>query len=568
MTTQDQVNEILAILGTDPEGVYANIRVRLDILEARINNPLAPAPNTTNPFYIDGYGGTSISVGDGYPTESRNNGSLYLRRDGSVTEGLYQVRSSVWELISGGGSSSVHNSLAGLQGGTTDEYYHLTSAGYTWLNDGYVVGYWDYDKGGTGLTSYTTGDILYASASNTLSKLPVSTDGYVLTLSSGVPIWQEASGGTSDHNLLSNLQGGETDGYYHLTPAQHTWLTDGYTAGSWDETKGGTGQTSYTTGDILYASASNTLSKLPAGSNTQVLTMNSGVPSWQETGSSYITWFGFAATRYSDGYFYVSSTMTDELTYLMRAGMPVRYGDSLDLSDGYYAIINSVAGATTTFNGTASAGTSNSITFETDVTSAVVDQIIEITGGTGSGQKRRAVSLATYTVTVDTNWSVTPDATSTYQTYPTAGIAGPPISTDHDGYFQYSTNAKISLMTLFLQNNYAASASTTLLSDIIGMNTLWLSPVAHLVKFDVYNKTNDSGASKPHVNVILNSNAVSTSNSNEGIEVSTVHTSTTTDINVSNYTVQFNEEIEVSTDAAGTNDDAADLTISLVFVIE
>ena len=45
-------------------------------------------------------------------------------------------------------------------------------------------------------------------------------------------------------------------------------------------TYGGTNQSSYTTGDTLYASASNTLSKLPIGSTSQVLTVVSGVPAW------------------------------------------------------------------------------------------------------------------------------------------------------------------------------------------------------------------------------------------------------------------------------------------------
>jgi hypothetical protein len=45
-------------------------------------------------------------------------------------------------------------------------------------------------------------------------------------------------------------------------------------------TKGGTGLTSYTTGDILYSSATNTLSRLSAGSNGQILTLASGVPTW------------------------------------------------------------------------------------------------------------------------------------------------------------------------------------------------------------------------------------------------------------------------------------------------
>jgi hypothetical protein len=43
--------------------------------------------------------------------------------------------------------------------------------------------------GGTGFATYTTGDIIYASATNTLSKLAAGTNGYVLTLASGVPSW-------------------------------------------------------------------------------------------------------------------------------------------------------------------------------------------------------------------------------------------------------------------------------------------------------------------------------------------------------------------------------------------
>jgi hypothetical protein len=51
--------------------------------------------------------------------------------------------------------------------------------------------------GGTGLTSYTTGDIIIASATNTLSKLAAVTSGYVLTSNGAgtAPSWQVASGG-------------------------------------------------------------------------------------------------------------------------------------------------------------------------------------------------------------------------------------------------------------------------------------------------------------------------------------------------------------------------------------
>lgn len=51
--------------------------------------------------------------------------------------------------------------------------------------------------GGTGLTSYTTGDIIYASATNTLARLAAGTEGKVLQINaSGVPVWGDVDGGT------------------------------------------------------------------------------------------------------------------------------------------------------------------------------------------------------------------------------------------------------------------------------------------------------------------------------------------------------------------------------------
>jgi hypothetical protein len=53
-----------------------------------------------------------------------------------------------------------------------------------------------YNYGGTGFTSYAKGDIVYASAANTLSKLTAGTDGQVLQLVSGAPAWADIDGGT------------------------------------------------------------------------------------------------------------------------------------------------------------------------------------------------------------------------------------------------------------------------------------------------------------------------------------------------------------------------------------
>ncbi|MFA4995380.1 MAG: hypothetical protein WC521_08790, partial [Bdellovibrionales bacterium] len=71
--------------------------------------------------------------------------------------------------------------------------------------------------GGTGQTTYATGDILYASAANTLSKLTAGTNGYVLTLAGGVPTWSSvtASGaptGTGTANYVARWTGTTTLG--------------------------------------------------------------------------------------------------------------------------------------------------------------------------------------------------------------------------------------------------------------------------------------------------------------------------------------------------------------------
>ena len=61
----------------------------------------------------------------------------------------------------------------------------------TWHGNTITEGY-----GGTGQTSYAKGDILYASATNTLSKLTAGTDGMVLQQQGGVPTWAYMDGGT------------------------------------------------------------------------------------------------------------------------------------------------------------------------------------------------------------------------------------------------------------------------------------------------------------------------------------------------------------------------------------
>lgn len=116
--------------------------------------------------------------------------------------------------------------------------------------------------GGTGFSTYATGDLIYASATNTLSKLAAGTNGYVLTLTGGVPVWAASTGGVT--SFQTSLSG--------LTPSTST--TGAITlAGTLGVSSGGTGQTTYTDGQLLIGnSTGNTLTKatLTAGAGISI----------------------------------------------------------------------------------------------------------------------------------------------------------------------------------------------------------------------------------------------------------------------------------------------------------
>lgn len=84
----------------------------------------------------------------------------------------------------------------------------------------------------------------------------------------------------SDANATDLTDAGETNLHHHdLSNA----------SGVAAEANGGTGESTYAQGDILYASDANNLSKLPKGTASQVLTMNDGatLPNWENSESGF-----------------------------------------------------------------------------------------------------------------------------------------------------------------------------------------------------------------------------------------------------------------------------------------
>lgn len=145
-------------------------------------------------------------------------------------------------------------------------------------------------SGGTGLSSGTSGGVLYYSATGTLASSGALTASALvvgggagsapstIVTGTGVTTALGVNVGTAGAFVVNGGALG-TPSSGTLTNATGLPLSTGVT-GTLAATNGGTAQSTYTTGDILYASATNTLSKLGIGSNGQVLTISGGVPAW------------------------------------------------------------------------------------------------------------------------------------------------------------------------------------------------------------------------------------------------------------------------------------------------
>jgi hypothetical protein len=136
---------------------------------------------TGNSFSVNTANGITISGGNVQLASSVAGNGL------SYASGVLTVGGTANRITSSGTSIDIASTYVGQTSITT-----LGTVGTgTW--NGTAIGA---TYGGTGITSYAAGDILYASATNTLSKLAKATDGQVLMLSGGLPTWSDIDGGT------------------------------------------------------------------------------------------------------------------------------------------------------------------------------------------------------------------------------------------------------------------------------------------------------------------------------------------------------------------------------------
>jgi hypothetical protein len=203
--------------------------------------------------------------------------------------------------LTNAGSTFSCNTTGTITFGTTDITFTLISSAVSYIvespldltgNTLSLAGTVAATNGGTGTNTVTTGDLLYGSGTNTWSKLAVGAAYKSLVMNAG--------GTNVEWNAVALNQSGAVSG---TLPA----------------TNGGTGSSTYTTGDILYSSATNTLAKLAGNTTTTTKYLKqtgtgsaSQAPSWDTIAAADITSGTLAVAR---GGTNIGSYTTGDLIY-------------------------------------------------------------------------------------------------------------------------------------------------------------------------------------------------------------------------------------------------------------
>jgi hypothetical protein len=188
------------------------------------------------------------------------------------------------------------SSVASFSAGTTGFTPSTATTGAVTLAGTLIT-----SNGGTGLSSYTSGDLPYYATGTALSKLGIGTNGQILTSSGTAPQWSTLSG-----VAVTTFSAGTTG----FTPSSAT--SGAVTlAGTLATTNGGTGLTSFTSGGVVYASSTSALATgsalnfdgsklLVSSSGEQVKLLSSG--DFTTTGTGYIRWYDSGGAKGYIGY--------------------------------------------------------------------------------------------------------------------------------------------------------------------------------------------------------------------------------------------------------------------------
>jgi hypothetical protein len=173
------------------------------------NIVMSASPTLSGTITGGTFSGTHTGTGSGLSSLNASNIS-----SGTLSNDRLDTKTGTGNIV-----MSASPTLSGtITGGTFSGTHTGTGSGLSSLNASNISsGTLSISRGGTNITSYTKGDILIASATDTLSNLSLGTGGYVLTSNStsGLPEWKSSSDLGTQVAQLSNgsyILGGSYNG--------------------------------------------------------------------------------------------------------------------------------------------------------------------------------------------------------------------------------------------------------------------------------------------------------------------------------------------------------------------
>ena len=348
-------NVVIQPLGADPAGIAGKIYYnsgtnKLKLYDGTNWVDLATGASSNTTYDLSGIGSTNGTAGVRLAGSDATNDDVLIVGAGTV--GV--TRSGNTLTVTG--TDSAAGTVTDVAGGTG-----ITITGTSTVTPTVNIDYAGTDNiilaasDGTAITLTATDKILFNDATDNNAKFAnLSQVATYINAGAGTVTSVDGSGGSTGLTLTGGA----------ITTSGTLTLGGTLATGS-----GGTGLTTYTTGDILYASNSTTLAKLPIGSTGQVLKVASGIPSWatdQNSGGTVTS-----ITNAADSGTGTAITGAGTFTYT-----------------GGTNITTSVSGTTVTINtsATTNVGTVTSVTAGTGMTqsgTSTINPTLNVIGGAG-----------------------------------------------------------------------------------------------------------------------------------------------------------------------------------------
>lgn len=246
-------------------------------------------------------------------------GAVSATTTGTLTESITGLEfDNTRDLIGGGAVLSLTSGYSiPLTASTTE--WGVAYASTTALTPTYIRGL--FSNTATGLT-YTSG-----------TGITALTAGYSIPSTTDFIGWNLASSSRHSAVTLSGALDYITLVGQDIVRGAIDLATD--ITGTLPDDNGGTGQSTYTTGDMLYASASNVLSKRTIGSTGNILSVSGGVPTWVATNTLGFGSINNGTTGQVAYYDSNGSTISGTSTILIGANEIVDIGDNLSVWGSY-----------------------------------------------------------------------------------------------------------------------------------------------------------------------------------------------------------------------------------------